>query len=118
MSESVDRAHEECDQHLSGYSDVAVHLRERVDYRSLAVLINGWGDVEGRIAYRVSADTPAAGSRWNMADVISSIERSDAGQSTSVIVIERAEAIWAITPIGDTWAIPPMGDTRPPTVTC
>jgi signal transduction histidine kinase len=99
---------------LTGYADVASQLRDRICYRSLAVLINGWDDVEGRIAYRASAEIPATGPRWTLAELNSFIEHSGAGRSTSVTVVERAKAVWAITPIGNTWTVPPMGDIRQP----
>jgi signal transduction histidine kinase len=107
VSGSVDRTLDRIDGHLTGYAHVANSVREGVGYRSLAVLINSWEDVEPRVAYRTSSETLASGPSWTAIELIALEEDSGAADSDHAVVVERARAVWAIAPIGD--LRPPVG---------
>ena len=100
VSREIVPAREGCDQQLAGYARVANDLRERVVFRSLAVLINGWDGAAARIAYRTTAEFPGSGPNWTAAELASFAVESGAGDSAPVAVIKRAKAGWAIAPIG------------------
>lgn len=89
------------DQKLNDYAHVTNKLREQVRYRSLAVLISGWGDEPARVAYRAFTDVPTAGPSWTAIELNSFITNRVASSSFSPTVIEGANALWSIAPIGD-----------------
>ena len=101
MPDFVDQAPKIGDQYLNGYAHVANQLREQVSCRSLSVLISDWGDEPARVAYRASQDTPPAGPSWTASELNSFVTTRAASSSSSSTVIESANALWCIAPIGD-----------------
>ncbi|MDA1258380.1 MAG: ATP-binding protein [Chloroflexi bacterium] len=92
---------ERSDQRPTGYAHAANQLRGRVGYRSLSVIIVGWGGAAGRIAYRTSAEVPGAGPEWTAAELSTLAVESGAGAGAPITEIERAGTVWAIVPIGE-----------------
>lgn len=90
----------ERDQQLTGYANLARDLRERVGYRSLALLVPGWGEMAPRVAYRTSVASEDAGPSWTAAELLSFVDDSPAG-AARVAVVKRARVTWAIAPIGE-----------------
>ena len=101
MPDFVDQTPKIGDQYLNGYAHVANQLREQVSCRSLSVLISDWGDEPARVAYRASQDTPPAGPSWTASELNSFVTTRAASSSSSSTVIESANALWCIAPIGD-----------------
>jgi signal transduction histidine kinase len=87
------------DQHLNGYAHVANQLREQVSYRSLSVLISGWGDEQARVAYRASTDIPATGPSWTASELNSFVTNRTV--SSSLTIVESSNALWSIAPLGE-----------------